>query len=92
MAERREQSLEIAGNGVEVVAAVGPIALAVAGQVDRDHPAGGHQVIGDQVPPTRIARQPMEGEERGLAAGMIAHREREAGRVDAVFSDGMGHW
>ena len=91
MAEPREQPLEIAGDGVEVVAGVGPVALAVAGQVDRDHPMRGDQAVGDQVPPARVARQPVEREQRGLAAGVIAHRERESRRVDAVFGDGVRH-
>ena len=91
MAEPREQSLEIARHGVEVVAAVGAVALAVAGQVDGDHPVGGDEVVGDQVPPARVARQPVEREQGGLATGMISHRERQSRRIDAVFVDRMGH-
>ncbi len=91
MAQPRQQPLEIAGDGVEVVAAVRAVAHAVTGQVDRDHPVGGHQAVGDQVPPSRIARQAVEREDGGLAAGVVAHRKRQTRRVDAVFGDGVRH-
>ena len=44
-----------------------------------------HQAVGDQVPPARVARQAVEREQRGLAAGVIAHRERQSRRVDPVL-------
>ena len=79
MAEPREQTLEIARDGVEVIAVVGPVAQAVPGQVDRDHPVRWHEPVGDQVPPARVARQPVEGQNRRLAAGMVTNGERRGG-------------
>ena len=91
MMQCREQSLEIARDGVEVIAVVGPVALSVSGQVDGDHAMGGDEPVGNQVPPAGVARQTVEGQDRRLAAGVVANGQREAGRVDTVFGDGMGH-
>ena len=87
----REQPLEIAGHGVEVVAIVGPVALAVSGQVDRDDAVGWDEPVGHQVPPARVAREAVEGKDRRLATGVVADGQPEAGRVDTVFGDVMGH-
>ncbi len=89
--ERREQSFEVARHGLEVIAGVGSITLAMPRQVHGDHPMGGNEAVGDQIPPARVARQSMEREQRGLAAGVISQREPEARRVDAVLGDGVGH-
>ncbi len=83
--EPSEQPLEVAGDGLEVIAGIGTIALPVPGEVHGDHPMRRHQAIGDEIPPARVAGQPMERQQGGFAAGVIAHRQRET-RVSTRYS------
>ena len=89
--DRREEPVKIPADGLEVVPGVGAIAPAVAGEVDGDHTMRRGEAGGDEIPPARVAGEPVQGEDRGLAAGVIAHREREARGIDAELGDGYGH-